>query len=431
MTSCSDCFGAAAGCAWCEAEKLCVEKAGTPFCNRTSVCCSSFATCSDCNAKGAGECGWCGTSNECVATSALQSCPVVADEGCCNLETSCAGCSSNGACAWCDAPAPGAPFCALKSAGCPAPAVADPACCSDKPSCDACNADPGSGCGWCTASPQRCTTRSLDCGGGVFADGSCCEARPDCVSCQQVPGCQFCLQDNTCHSNETQLCPNPADRQCCNVQQGQSCAGCVGSPGCGFCTASRRCTDAPCATLNVEESTAWQCDNPVLLNCESFDKCSSCVGTSGCVWIGTVWINGVPQSNGLCFTGGLFGLSNSQVPGFVITTPAGYYWETCSMTATSLLILIGSLAAGVLAAALLVTLACLCARRRRLRAAGGDVAAAAGFGFGESPAVNVEAQPLTEAPKKKKKRVAKPVPYEMPVDSVRATNTRYYQNRKK
>jgi hypothetical protein len=236
-----------------------------------------------------------------------------------------------------------------------------------------------------------------------------------------------------CHSNATQLCPNPADGQCCNVPAGQSCSSCVGLPGCGFCTATRRCSDLPCSTLNVDGDTAWQCANPVLLNCESFDSCSPCVATSGCVWIGTAWINGEPQPHGLCFTGGLFGLSNSQVPGFVVTTPAGYYWQSCSLTATSLLILIGSLVGGVLVVAVLIAVACLCVRRRRLRTAA--AASAGDHVYAASPVVNVETQPLTSAtdagPKKKKKRVAKPSVYEKPVESVRATNTRYYQSRKK
>ncbi len=440
VTTCVGCSGAEPGCAWCEAEQVCVEKTWKPFCNRSNAdeCCSYLTTCGECNAQGDGGCGWCDTTNQCLPTAALQSCAVVADQSCCSVLSSCAACGADAACAWCDAPLPGSPACAPKTPGCQAPAVADPECCSDKAGCGACNAKPGLGCGWCTAQPQRCTTQNLGCAGGVYADSSCCEAQPDCASCHAVPGCQFCLQDGMCHSNATQLCPNPADDQCCNVLPGQSCAGCVGLPGCGFCTATRRCTNAPCATLNVEGPTAWQCGNPLLINCESFDSCGPCVATSGCVWIGTVWINGEPQPHGLCFTGGLFGLSNSQVPGFVVTTPAGFFWQTCSMTATSLLILIGSLVGGAVAVAVLVTVACVCVRRRRLRLAGNDASA---HMYADSSVVNVDTQPLTSAtdgvaaaaaaPKKKKKRVAKPMAYEKPVESVRATNTRYYQSRKK
>ena len=178
-----------------------------------------------------------------------------------------------------------------------------------------------------------------------------------------------------------------------------------------------------------------------MLNCESFSDCSDCVATSGCVWAPLVWIDGVPQPNGLCYTGNLFGLSNNMVAGFVISTPAGFYWSTCSLTATSVWILIGGVSGGILLLAAVIVIVCCVVRRRRLRQAQGD--------SGEYSVVNdylpqtdfaaPEAVPSSSSSstadssletKKKKKRTAKSVPYK-PVDSVRATNTRYYQARQK
>ncbi len=439
-TDCVTCLPAAAGCAWCTEQAVCVEKSTTPesFCNRTARCCSSLTTCPACSADSG--CGWCASSGQCVASDALGSCAVVADKSCCNVEAACSGCGANKACTWCDAPAHASPYCGVGA--CQAPAVADTGCCSDRANCTSCNVQAGAGCAWCTTSPQRCTNRNLACGGGGFADGLCCESLSDCSTCQQTPGCAYCLADRTCH-RDSALCPNPADSKCCDVQTaGGTCASCVDTAGCSFCTASKQCTDGQCSTLNVGNQTSWQCDNPVLLNCEAQQSCSACVPITGCVWIANVWINGVPQPNGLCFTGGLFGLSSNQVPGFVITTPTGFYWQTCSMTAASILILIGSLVGGVLLIAALVVVLCVCCRRRRrLRSAASSSSMSSTGGFGDSSShsgtVNVETLPLTapppeqQQPKKKKKRVAKPMVYEKPVESVRATNSRYYQARNK
>ena len=434
LSNCSQCTSQN-GCDWCVSPQPQCLRPRQAACNTTSPCCSSLNSCDTCNTNSA--CGWCSSTGTCQFKSDLSSCSQVADAKCCSTRTSCGGCQSPD-CNWCSAPLPAPSQCVPSSSQCPAAgSVVDVKCCSDYGNCSACHQN-GVDCSYCDAgaSGMQCAPSQQQCAGRVLSR-FCCESNPDCPSCH-ANGCTFCLGNGECRQQGD--CVRQADAFCCDVALGASCAGCVSLTGCSFCTSEKSCKSTNCSTVQVTPGREWQCGIPEVLNCESFSNCSDCVASSGCVWAPLVWIDGVPQPSGLCYTGNLFGLSNNMVAGFVISTPAGFYWGTCSLTATSVWILIGGVSGGVLLLAVVIVIVCCVVRRRRLKQAQGD--------SGEYSVVN-DHLPQTDfsAPdvasssssaastenhleKKKKKRTAKSVPYK-PADSVRATNTRYYQARQK
>jgi hypothetical protein len=115
------------------------------------------------------------------------------------------------------------------------------------------------------------------------------------------------------------------------------------------------------------------------------------------------------------------------VKGFVVTAPFGWFYGTCSLAARTVVIISASfLAAGLLAIGITVCL-CVWYRKRKHRE---KMLTYSTLNDSNSllesapPTVIGEREPL------KKKRVAKPVKYSRP-DSVRVTNTRYYESRKK
>ena len=430
VTNCTGCGASKAGCAWCDKEAICVEKATVPvsFCNRTTKCCSSLSSCSACQKDST--CGWCGSTNSCVTTEDLPQCVMPADAQCCNIELGCADCGKNAACNWCDAASNSSSVCApLQS--CSAETVPDPTCCSDKSGCTDCNAEESETCGWCLAT-QQCTpklTTSPVCAVSSYSDVKCCNTEPSCSACAtRAKECSFCRfpgASNLCLPAD-QECTLPADPSCCNVVQGAACGECVSLPGCNYCPEGRKCAvDNTCsASVAIRNSTRWQCDNSLLINCESQTACGPCVGAPGCVWIANAWINGEPLADGLCYTGGLFSLSNDQRIGFVVTAPLGWNYSSCSISALNIVI-IGStlISAAVLAAAIVVCLCIRWRRKKRARGAGGD-----GYTVNDSTAL-LDPAPIIGG---EKKRVAKAVVYKKPADSVRATDTagRYQRSRK-
>jgi hypothetical protein len=412
----------------------------------------------------------------------MGTCAVLADRYCCNAESGCQACGQNDNCLWCDSLLPQSAYCSVKSTGCVAPSVPDGKCCSDIGDCVTCGQQNGfvclfvwlffinitttgdKGCSWCLAGAGQCVNSNLNCPGRGYSGKSCCQTNSGCSACQSDPACAFCLVDDTCRDREGVLCDVPAgkkfcclifllpffffsffsDSLCCNAVQGGSCLSCVVDlPGCSFCTTTKLCSSGDCASPVVENSSSWQCSEPVLLNCEAMTNCGSCVSASGCVWIPAALVNGQPVAGGgLCFTGGLFGLSSADHLGYVVTAPLGFFWATCSLSSVSILILIGALSGGFVLVTVLIVCVCLCVRRRRrLRQAARASSGSLVLGVEDAnnnntsfsaATTNEGAAPIvTEPPKKKKKKkVARSVQYK-PVDSVRATNTRYYDSRKK
>lgn len=242
---------------------------------------------------------------------------------------------------------------------------------------------------------------------------------------------------------QTFPCTQPADGGCCNAVAGLTCAQCVAQgPTCSFCQRDRQCSDQACASPAVTNTTVWQCDQPVLLACEALSDCGSCLGLSGCVWLPNPWIDGQPLSSGLCFTGGLFGLENDQIPGFVVSAPGGWFWGTCSITASSLLILGGSLIGAFILLVVITVIVCVARSKRRRRRYPasyeyGPTETSHDFApdtmtttVNDDSATAVETEPSDGKKKKSKKGRIKPVYYK-PVDSVRVTNTRYAMSRQK
>ena len=391
----------------------------------TKECCASLGDCNSC--FGNSNCLWCKSSSNCIPKIEQETCTLKADDKCCNVKGDCNSCNGDSSCNWCIGQDQGA--CTL-SGQCPIQDPPDPKCCSTQTSCQDCTNVRDDGCGWCPKQ-SHCSPLTTSCNGG-FAGVDCCEAISDCQDCQAKGPCEYCIVDGICHS-KTALCPDPADSKCCNVNTASSCSACVDQEGCSFCTDSRICTDQSCETLSIRNDTQWQCSIPVLLSCEAQTTCGTCVDTSGCVWVDYPWINGIPVGTSMCFTGGLFSLDNTEVPGFVLTAPNGWYFGTCSLNALSLIILVGSLVGAFLVTVLIVVLVCIWWRRRKARAAkvsyepvnsGGDVFKTRGFEEEESISESVE-----QTKKKKKKKYAKPVEYR-PSETLE-TNNRYYQARKK
>lgn len=124
-------------------------------------------------------------------------------------------------------------------------------------------------------------------------------------------------------------------------------------------------------------------------------------------------------------------MTDSEVPGFVLTAPNGWYFSTCSMTAITIIILGSSLIFGVILIAVVVVIVCICWRRRKAQQQQNSNSS-------YQPVVNKEdnfwaqeaAKSIQDEPNKtKKKKYAKPVQYT--TKEQLSTDARYYQSRNK
>lgn len=153
-----------------------------------------------------------------------------------------------------------------------------------------------------------------------------------------------------------------------------TCASCVASdPSCAFCIGSALCSNDCNSLLNVSSLNPWQCNMPELLNCEAQTECGACLGTSGCVWaVGSSLITsggnssnqGDDELGNVCYTGGLFGLSNTVGPGFAFHASAWYYL-TCQVTAVTIIIIFCVCLGVLLLLIVLFILICCYLRRKR------------------------------------------------------------------